>query len=343
MSDVMRCGDAHVPDGQASARHHPRRRALLVALAGSIAPRAFAQGTGDFAGFPERPMTLYCPWTAGGPTDIAFRALADALSRHFGGRRVLIENKPGAGGALGAQFMAANAKPDGYTLAQTPLGVFRLPHMVKTGFNPVTDLSWILNVAGYHFAVFVRADSPWKTWQDMIAYARANPGRLTYGSPGVGTSLHVTMEDIAGRESIRWVQVPFKGTADSTTALRGAQVDAVAGSPPWELVDAGQMRVLVTWSENRNPRAREVPTLKEIYGIVANSPWGIAGPKGMDPRLVRFLHDAFRKAMEDPLFPKVLERIGQEPYYMSTDDYAAFARRTYEEERLVVERLGLKP
>jgi tripartite-type tricarboxylate transporter receptor subunit TctC len=108
-------------------------------------------------------------------------------------------------------------------------------------------------------------------------------------------------------------------------------------------VDAGQVRTLVMWTENRSPRAPNVPTLKELYGIVANSPWGVVGPKGMDPRVVRTLHDAFRRAMDDPVFRKVLEQAGMEAYYQSSEDFALWARRMLEEEGKAVERLGLRP
>ena len=292
--------------------------------------------------FPERPITLICPWTPGGNTDIALRALADVAARHLG-KRIVIDNRPGAGGALGPQNMAASAKPDGYTLSQIPLGVFRLPHMVKTAFDPINDLTWILNVAGYEFGVSVRVDAPWKTWDEFIAYAKANPGKVSFASPGVGTSLHLTMEDLSGRLGIQWLHVPYKGSADAVTALRGGQVMAQAGSPPWELVDAGQARPLVMWGDNRTPRAPNVPTLKELYGIVANSPWGIAGPKGMDAKVVKILHDAFRRAIEDPVFMRALDRVGMAPYYMGGDDYLQWARKAADEERRAVERLGLKP
>ena len=168
-----------------------------------------------------------------------------------------------------------------------------------------------------------------------------NPGKVSFASPGIGTSLRLTMEDLSGRLGIQWLHVPFKGSADAVTALRGSQVMAQAGSPPWELVEAGQVRALVMWGNNRTERAPHAPTLKELYGIVANSPWGIAGPRGMDPRTVRILHDAFRKALDDPLFTKALDRLGMEPNYMGSEEYAQWARRTYEEERRAVERLGL--
>ena len=254
-----------------------RRLAAAAWCAGMLFAGAPGVGAQSADAYPERPITLICPWTPGGNTDIALRALADVASRYLG-KRLIIENKPGAGGALGPQNMAAGAKPDGYTLSQIPLGVFRLPHMVKTTFDPVNDLTWILNVAGYEFGVSVRADSPWKTWDEFINYAKANPGKVSFASPGIGTSLHLTMEDLSGRLGIQWLHVPYKGSADAVTALRGGQVMAQAGSPPWELVEAGQARPLVMWGDNRTARAPNGPTLKELNGILANSPWGIAGP-----------------------------------------------------------------
>jgi tripartite-type tricarboxylate transporter receptor subunit TctC len=318
-----------------------RRRDIVLAGAASLLPwTCFAQ-SGDASTYPDRSITLYCPWAPGGPTDIAMRALADAVSKILP-RRVIIENRPGAGGALGAQHLAQTAKPDGYILTQVPLGVFRLPHMTKTKFDPLNDLTWIINIAGYEFGTVVRADSPWKTWREFVAYARANPNKISYGSPGIGTSLHLTMDDIAAREKIQWTQVPFKGTADSQAALLGGQVDAFAGTPTWEFVEAGRLRVLVTWGPNRNRRSPDVPTLKELYGIVANSPWGIAGPKGMDPRTVRIIHDAFRKAASDPAFLQTIERIGMELFYMAGEEYMKWAHATHASEKAAVERLGLQ-
>ena len=317
-----------------------RRREMIGAAAASLLPlRAFAQAAEP--AYPERNISMYCAFAAGGPTDLAMRALADAVNKLLS-KRVIVENRPGAGGALASQHMAQTAKPDGYTLAQVPLGVFRLPHMTKTSFDPLGDLTWILNIAGYEFGTMVRADSPWKTWQEFIAFAKANPGKINYGSPGIGTSLHLTMDDIAAREKIQWTQVPFKGTAESVTALRGGHVNAVAGTPAWDLADAGQVRVLTTWGPNRNKRSPNVPTIREIYGIVANSPWGVAGPKGMDARVVRVLHDNFRKAIADPAFVQTLERVGMEPFYMAGDEYLKWRREAAAVEKATVERLGLQ-
>jgi tripartite-type tricarboxylate transporter receptor subunit TctC len=256
----------------------------------------------------------------------------------------VIENKPGAAGTIGPAWMARNGKPDGYVVAQMPITVFRMPHMTKTDFDPLADFTWILHLTGYTFGVVVRADAPWKSWQEFIAHARANPGAVTYGTPGAGSSLHITMEEIALRDGVKWLHVPYKGNADATAALMGGHITASADSTGWgELVDAGKLRMLVTWGAKRTKRWPAVPTLMELgYGIVSSSPYGIAGPKGMDARTVKILHDAFKKGMEEPLFQKTLERLDQDNHYLNSDDYARLARQTYEQEKAAVQRMGLK-
>ena len=310
---------------------------VVILFAGSLT-LAHAQS------FPERPVTLIVPWSAGGGTDVALRALAEATSKHLG-QRVTVENRAGASGTIGPAWMAKNAKPDGYVVSQIPITVLRLPHMTKTEFDPMTDFTWIINLTGYTFGVVVRADSPIRTWKDFIAYARTNPGKLTYGTPGTGTSLHITMEDIAAREGVKFLHVPFKGNADATAALLGGHIIASADSTGWaELIDAGRLRLLVTWGAQRTKRWPQVPTLKEVgYDIVSVSPYGIAGPKGMDPRVVKILHDAFKRGSEDPVFQKTLEKLDQqESFYMAPEEYARYARKTFLEEKALVERMGLK-
>ena len=292
--------------------------------------------------FPEKAITLVVPYSAGGTTDVAMRALAEATSKQLG-QRVVVDNRTGVAGTLGPASIV-NTRPDGYVIAQMPITVFRVPYMQKGSFDPLNDFTWIIHVSGYTFGVAVRADSPWKTWQEFIAYAKANPGKVSYSTPGHGTSLHITMEEIAQREGIQWLQVPYKGAADALIALRGGHVTAMADSSTWgEMVDAGQVRLLVTWGENRTRRWPNVPTLKDLgYGIVSNSPYGIAGPKGMDPKVVKILHDAIRKAMDDPAYQKVLERLDQDNVYKSSEDYAKFARQINDEQKAIVERMGLK-
>src|SRR4051812_31192105 len=133
--------------------------------------------------FPTRPVTLIVPWPPGGSTDIAMRALATATEKHFG-QSIVIENRPGAAGTLGPSNMAGSARPDGYTVAQLPISVFRIPYIQKASFDPAKDFTYIIHLTGYTFGVVVRADSPFKTFNDMIEHARANPGKVNYGTPG---------------------------------------------------------------------------------------------------------------------------------------------------------------
>ena len=313
------------------------KRTLFAAALLAVACATHAQK------FPEKPITLIVPWPPGGSTDIALRALAESTSKHLP-QRVVIENRPGVGGTLGAQHLAQNAKPDGYTVAQMPITVFRHPHMTKTAYDPMSDFTWIIHLTGYTFGVIVRADSPFKTFRDLVDYARANPGKLTYGTPGNGTSLHVTMEQIAIREKIQWTQVPFKGGADNLASLLGGHTMALADSTGWaEAVNAGKARLLVTWGAQRTKRWPDVPTAKELgYDILASSSYGIGGPRGMDPKVVRILHDAFRKGLDDPEFVRTQERLDQVTSYLNTEDYTRWAREQYAIEKKVVEKFGLR-
>ena len=309
--------------------------ATLLPLA---APPALAQGR-----CPDRPIRLIVPWPPGGSTDGQMRSIAEIAARHLG-QPIVIENRPGVSGTLGA-LAVKDAKPDGYTLTQMPISVFRLPQMTdRPNFDPLADFTYVIHVTGYTFGVVVRADRPWKTWQEFLAHAKANPGEVTYGTPGVGSSLHITMEQIAERQGIQWTHVPFRGGAENMQATLSGTIDCTADSTGWApLVEAGQLRLLVVWNAQRTKRFPNVPTLRETgIDIVSASPYGFAGPNGMDPAVVKTLHDAFKAALEDPAHLAVLERYDMEPAYMNSADYAAFARRQWEEEGAMIRRLGLR-
>jgi tripartite-type tricarboxylate transporter receptor subunit TctC len=293
--------------------------------------------------FPTRPVTLIVPWPAGGSTDIGMRALASATEKHLG-QSIVIENKPGAGGTIGPANMAAGAKPDGYTVAQLPITVFRMPFIQKTSFDPTKDFTYIIHITGYTFGVVVKADAPWKTFGELIDYARANPGKINYGTPGAGTSLHITMEQIAKLKGIRWTHVPFKGVSESMNALLGGHIDVVSDSTGWAgSVDGGQARLLVTWGAGRTKNWPNVPNLKESgIDMISNSPFGIGGPKGMDPAVVQILHDAFRKGMEEQSYKDSMAKLDQEAFYLDTAAYQAYAMKQVEEQKQLVEELGLR-
>ena len=315
-------------------------RRFALGLGGSLlaAPSLRAQGR-----FPDRPVRLLVPWGAGGPTDIQMRALAEQAARRLG-QPVIVENKPGAGGVLGAQQLLTE-RPDGHVLAQIPISVFRHPQMAARAlFNPMEDFSWVIHVTGYLFGIVVRADSPWQTLGQFLDYAKANPGRVNYGTPGVGTSLHITMEQIATARGIEWTHVPFRGWAENAQSLLGGQIQASADSSGWaELVRGGQLRLLTTWGAERAKRFPDAPTLRESgIDIVSASPYGLAGPKGMSAETIRVLHDAFREALFDPAHIAILDRFDMSPFHLGPAEYAAFARRQYEEEGAMIRRMGLR-
>jgi tripartite-type tricarboxylate transporter receptor subunit TctC len=313
-------------------------RSLLGVALALVAWTAVAQAQK----FPSRPVTMIVPWPAGGSTDVLLRALASATDKHLG-QPIVIENRPGATGTLGPTRMANEASPDGHTIAQIPITMFRVPVMTKSAFDPTREFSYIIAVTGYTFGVVVRADAPWKTFAEFMADARANPGKLNYGTPGAGSSLHITMSQIGKLQGIQWVHVPFKGNTETMNALLGGHIHAVADSTGWApLVNSGQLRLLVTWGASRTRSWPNVPTLRESgIDIVSVSPFGLAGPKGMDPGVVETLHDAFKKGLDEPSYISVMTKLDQDRFYLNSADYRAYAVRTAAEERRSIVELGL--
>lgn len=314
------------------------RRATLALGSAALAMPAIGQGA-----FPNRPIRLVCPWPAGGSTDTQMRAFADAAQRHLG-QPIVIENRPGASGTLGAISMK-QSRPDGYSLTQFPITVFRLPYMQEQpGWDPLTDFTYVTHLTGYLFGVTVRADSPFKTFQDLIAWAKANPGKLSYGTPGVGTTLHITMEQIAAAAGVQLLHVPFRGFADNSTNLLGGNTMALADSSGWApMVEAGRMRLLCVWTAERVPRFPDAPTLRELgYDIVSTSPYGIGGPAGMDPEVVRTLDAAFLKALDDPAHLDVLKKFDMVKVAMDHAEYTEAVKKMVATEKAIVQRLGLK-
>ncbi|HYD59978.1 MAG TPA: tripartite tricarboxylate transporter substrate binding protein [Noviherbaspirillum sp.] len=291
--------------------------------------------------YPSRPVRLICPWPAGGSTDVVMRVFAESASKILGGS-VIIENKPGAGGILGAVEMV-NAKPDGYTLTQVPLGIFRIPHMQKVAFDPMKDLTYIACLTGYTFGIVVRADSPIKSIKDLVDFAKANPEQFSYGSTGTGTTPHLVVEQFARRAGIKLMHVPFKGNADGMQALLGGHVMAHSDATGWaSAVEAGRARLLATYGSKRTKRWPNVPTLLELgYQTVSDSPFGIGAPKGMDPALVTRLQDTFRKTLEDPNVIATLDKLDQPVIYMDSAAYTKFAHDTFRDEKETIESLGL--
>jgi tripartite-type tricarboxylate transporter receptor subunit TctC len=315
---------------------------LKVLTASTWLAAALLMAAGSALGqvFPSRTITLVCPWPPGGSTDTHLRKFAEVASKYVG-QNIVVENKPGGGGMLGPGVMAKTQKPDGYTLSQLPVGAFRIPHMQKVDWDPLKDFTYIIGLTGYTFGLVVKSDTQFKTLKEVIDYAKANPGKFSYGSTGTGTSPHLLIEELGGKVGAQFLHVPFKGNADSTQAILGGHVMAQSDATGWARhVEAGTFRLLVTFGEQRTKW--NAPTAKELgIDIVSYSPYGIVAPKGMDPKLTRQLHDAFRKTLDDPEHLKILQQFDQVYWYKSSEDYAKWAAATFAEERATIERLGL--
>ena len=323
--------------------HFPRDRRQFLQAGGAAAAGLALPGLShaQAGNFPSRPIKLICPWPAGGSSDMVMRALADSASKVLG-QQVVIENKPGASGMLGPNELV-KAAPDGYTLSQLTIGVARLPHMQKMQFDPLRDFTYIACLTGYTFGMVVKADSPIKTIKDLVQFAKANPGKFTYGSTGNGTTPHLAVEEFASKAGIQLTHIPFKGSSDGLQALLGGHIMAHSDATGWAPhVDSGSMRLLATYGSKRTKRWAQVPTLNELgYDTVSDSPFGIGGPRGMDPAIVRKLQDAFRKTLSDPAVLASFEKYDQPVIYMDSEEYTNFILASYVKEKRVIERLGL--
>ena len=317
-----------------------QRRQLLKLASAAAASIALPQLVYAQA-FPARTIRYICPWPAGGSTDAVMRSLAESAGKILG-QTVIVDNKPGAAGLLGANELV-NAKPDGYTLAQLPHGVFRVPHMQRVQFDTLKDFTWIACLTGYTFGLVVPASSPFKSIQELVDFAKANPEKITYGHTGIGTSPHLAVEEFSQRAGIKLTNVPFKGNADNMQAVLGGHVMAASDATGWgPHVEAGKLRLLATYGSKRTKRWSSIPTLDELgYQTVSDSPFGVCGPKGMDPAITAKIHDAFKKTLDDPAVLATFEKYDQSVIYMGTEAYTKFARESFVSEKATIERLGM--
>lgn len=315
-----------------------RRGAFALATAGLAMP-GVARGQ---SGFPDRAIRFVMPWPPGSSLDALFRPMFEVVRRDLG-QQVVLENRPGARGTYGAQALL-QARPDGYTLAQHHLSILRQPFMTRMQtWDPIADFTPILQVSGFLFGVAVRTDSPYRTWADLMGAARERPGRLTYSTSGIATSNHIAMEDLLGRERADMTHVPFRGAQEGVTALLGRQIDCIADAQAWRPnVESGEFRLLCVWTRDRLAAFPDAPTLRELgHDMVVTSPYGIAGPKGMDPAVVDTLHRAFRKALFDEAPQAAMRRWDMPQEYLGPEDYLAFLRQRVSYEREMVAKLRL--
>lgn len=315
-----------------------RRRTALAAI---LATPSLAHAQGRF---PERPVRLIVPWSAGSSSDVTLRAIADVAPRTLG-QPVVVENRPGASGTIHIVPLIRETRPDGYTLGQMHLSVIRRPFLVRTPqWDLATDFTYVIGLIGWVIGVAVRADAPWKTFQEFVESAKREPGRRTYSTSGIATTPHLVMEDIGARTGAQFTHVPFRGSSEGLTAVLGGQVDAIADASTWAPhVVEGRMRALCLFTPEPFPRFPGVPTLRSLgIDIVATSAFGLAGPAGIDPGVVRVLHDGFKTALFDPSVERVRNQFDMPPVYLDSAAYREASLRQAEYEKALVQRLGLR-
>ena len=295
--------------------------AAALAVLASLTGPAGAQP----ADYPSRPITLVIPFAAGVTADLLFRGMAEVAGKALG-QPVIVDNKPGGSATLGPAQMAATAKPDGYTIGQIAIPVFRVPVMQKATYDPVTSFTYIIQVGGYTLGGVVAASSPFKTWQDVIDFAKANPGKFTYTTIGPATTNSIAMELMARHSGVQFTHIPSKGGGESLSAILGGHMNMMVESPSWApMVASGDLRLLHLLIGERNKKWPDVPNIRELgYPWSFDSPFGVAGPKGMDAGVVKKLHDAFKKAYDDPKVIELYEKFDFTRRYLDTAAYQAF-------------------
>ena len=323
---------------------HPtlQRRKLLIATAGAGAAALMNPLSALAQSYPERPITFVCPWPAGGTADQSMRALCVAAARVLG-QPIAVENKVGASGMIGTKAMAS-AKPDGYTIGQIPISVTRFSQLGTLQLDPLKDFTFLARTSGQTFGIAAPADSRFKSLQDVVAFAKANPGKLTYAHAGIGGATHVGMEEFAMAAGIQFNHVPYKGGVDALQAVLGGHVDLLADSSSWAPhVEAGKLKLFATWGERRTARFKDAPTLKELgFNVVVDAPNGIGAPRGLDPAVTAKLREAFRVAVASPEFKAVADKIDAPVLYLDGPDYEKYVASTYQKETGLIDRLKLK-
>ena len=261
------------------------------------------------AQYPQRPATLICGFPPGGMVDIVARALAEGMKGRYP-RGIAVLNRPGMGGAIGVGDVM-RAAPDGHTFTLAPKSALIIqPQLHELPYKSPDDVALVLNVVSFYSMVITRYDAPWKTPQEFIAAAKAAPGTLRIGSPGEGTTPHLALEELKRLSGIDVVHVPFKGWAESSTALLGGHIELVIAQPGElaTLIEAKRIRAVGVFQPNRSPFYPDTPTFKEAgHDVSAGTLFNLIAHKSTPPEVIQFIHDAAREAMGQPAFVETMK------------------------------------
>ena len=297
--------------------------------------------TSAMAAWPDKPVTLIVPFPPGGSSDMIARTLGTKLTEKFG-NTFIVENRAGAGGTVGAT-VAKRAAPDGYTIFVSSLGPFVIaPHLIKNaGYDALKDFEYITVAVQAPNILTVPANSPHKSFADVIAFHKANPGKMTFASAGNGTSDHLTAELFWQQTGTSGVHVPYKGGAPALADLLGGQVEATFMNINTGItnIKAGKLRALAITSAKRSPLLPDVPSMEElgINGVTVYSWQAVAAPKGLPADIKAKLHQAIVAALNDPVVkPKLLE-LGFEIVGNTPEQFTAFQASEFARWKRVIE------
>jgi len=299
----------------------------LVWVSLSVAALLFVVSSPARAEYPERPITLLVGFAPGGSLDMSARALGAAVEKILG-KPVVIENKTGGTGTVALAALLSQ-KPDGYTLCATPSSVLiRVPQMQKVPFKPLKSFKPIIGYTAPQLGIAVKTDAPWKSLKDLVDDARKHPGKIKYATTGVGSTSHAAVEEIAARDKVRMIHVPFKGSNEAMTALMGGHVQFASLTSEFvPLVKAGKLRLLATMGEERSPTFPQVPTMKEAgYDFVTDAVYAIVAPAQLPSDLASKLEKAFTRAIKDKQYLKTISRMDLVPVYYSSSSFDQFLK-----------------
>jgi tripartite-type tricarboxylate transporter receptor subunit TctC len=307
---------------------------------------AWAMGAGlALAQYPDRPVTMIVPFPPGGVADTVARPVAEALGTALK-QPVVIENKAGAGGGIG-MAQVAKSKPDGYTLLLALSSLVVLPEADKVlGRAPafqVTDLKPVARFTADPTVLVVRAESPWKTYQEFIAAAKAAPGKLNFGSSGNYGTMHIPMAMLMLGADVKMTHVPYTGAGPAIVGLLGGQVDALATGPATivQHVQAGKVRALAHWGDGRLAALPDVPSLKELGMPIDFAQWaGLFVPADTPEPVVMRLREAARAAGNDPKVREVLLKAGSPVLYQDAPDFQKYVDADARKMTEVVKKIG---
>lgn len=298
------------------------------------------------AAYPEKPIKIIIGFPAGGPLDAHIRLLVDRLQSSLG-QIVIVDYKAGAGGAVGAQFVAQST-PDGYTvlLANTGTMVINPAIYSKPPYDTLKDFQPVARTAQQPLALIVNKDVQANTLKDFIAYAKANPGKLNYGSAGNGGISHLVPEMLKSETGIFMVHIPFKGSAPAFTDLIAGHIQFMAESVPQaaNYAKQGKVKALAVTSAKRNPALPNVPTVIEtgVSNLEVVGFYGILAPKGTPPEAVNKLSQAFKEVLDSPEVQKKMIDQGADPAYLSADQFTKFLTAEMPRWAKVVKQAGAK-